>query len=86
MLEAMTLLPKPDTTLSEDFRRDMLRLMSEVSNNPANVVPERQEELAMFMVRELKAFYQENTFESERWTPDLPPPAEPFLPVTDAFL
>lgn len=64
----------------------MLRVMSEVSNNPANVVPERQEELAMFMVRELKSFNHENTFESGRWIPNLPLYSETYLPVTDAFL
>lgn len=38
-----------------ETRRDMLRLMSEVSFNPANVVPEKQEELAAFLVSQLRS-------------------------------
>ena len=34
--------------------------MSEVSFNPANVVPEKQEELAAFLVSQLKGFQQDN--------------------------
>lgn len=38
----------------------MLRLMSEVSFNPANVVPEKQEELAAFLVSQLKSHKGDN--------------------------
>lgn len=67
----MTLLPELSVPLDENFRRDMMRVMAEVSHNPANVAPQRQEELAMFMVRELKAYSEAKTDKSDRWTPDL---------------
>lgn len=68
----MTLLPELSVPLNEEFRKDMMRVMAEVTHNPANVVPERQEELAMFMVRELRAYHEAKIEESERWVPDLP--------------
>lgn len=51
----------------KELRKDMMRVMSEVSLNPANVVPERQEELAMFMVNELRSLSQPNTVSTEKW-------------------
>lgn len=68
----MTLPPELSVPINEEFRRDMMRIMSEVSHNPANVAPDRQEELAMFMVRELKAYHEAKTDKSDRWTPDIP--------------
>lgn len=38
------------------FRNSMMSVMSEVSFNPANVIPSKQEELASFMVNELRSF------------------------------
>jgi hypothetical protein len=55
---------------AKEFRRSMMRVMSEVSLNPANVVPELQEELAMFMVGELKGLSKPNTLSSDKWDPD----------------
>lgn len=51
----------------KEFRRDMMRVMSEVSLNPANVIPARQEELAMFMVNELKSLSEPSTTSSIKW-------------------
>lgn len=55
---------------SKEHRKNMMRVMSEVSLNPANVVSERQEELAMFMVGELKGMQSPRTFNYEKWTPE----------------
>lgn len=55
---------------SKEFRKSMMRVMSEVSLNPANVIPQLQEELAMFMVEELKGMCSPNTFNYEKWTPE----------------
>lgn len=41
-----------ETTFEE--RKEMMRIMAEVSYNPANVIPSKQEELAYFMVRQLR--------------------------------
>lgn len=57
----------PVATSDKDFRKDMMRVMSEVTLNPANVVSEKQEELAMFMVHELKSHQEESTTESTPW-------------------
>lgn len=65
----MTQFPKQIFPPREDFRKSMLQVMSEVSRNPANVIPEQQEELAMFMVSELKAFSEESTIEGGPWVP-----------------
>jgi hypothetical protein len=67
----MTLFSELTMPPDYDFRKDMMRVMAEVSHNPANVVPERQEELASFMVQELKAHHEEVTVESEKWVPQL---------------
>ena len=56
---------------AREFRKSMMRVMSEVSLNPANVVPELQEELAMFMVGELKGLSKPNTLSSDKWNPEL---------------
>lgn len=37
-----------------DHRREMMRVMAECSFNIANVVPSKQEELASFMVKQLR--------------------------------
>lgn len=55
---------------SKEFRKSMMRVMSEVSSNPANVVPELQEELAMFMVEELRSVQSPNTVNYEKWIPE----------------
>jgi hypothetical protein len=46
----------------------MMRLMAETSYNPANVVPSKQEELAMFMVRQLHSFHAEPHSEGGTFT------------------
>lgn len=56
-----------DDLSDKELRKDMMRVMSEVSLNPANVVPERQEELAMFMVNELKSLSHPNTVSTDKW-------------------
>lgn len=42
---------------SPEGRKKMMRIMSEVSFNPASVNPAQQEELADFMVQQLKGNY-----------------------------
>lgn len=70
----MTKTLDPSLNFGEDnskrFRKNMMRIMSEVSLNPANVIPDLQEELAMFMVGELKGMCSPNTFNYEKWTPE----------------
>jgi hypothetical protein len=53
-----------------EFRKDMMRVMSEVSLNPASVVPQKQEELAMFMVNELRGISDQNAILFEQWIVD----------------
>ena len=66
----------PDTSVnfdgesSKEHRKNMMRVMSEVSLNPANVVSKRQEELAMFMVSELRGMQSPRTFNYEKWIPE----------------
>lgn len=56
-----------DEEVDREFRKDMMRIMSEVTKNPANVIPEKQEELAMFMVNELRGIADPNTVSMENW-------------------
>lgn len=62
----------PPTSLSKrcasEERKEMMRLMAETSYNPANVVPSKQEELAMFMVRQLHSFHAEPHSEGGTFT------------------
>jgi hypothetical protein len=50
-------------------RKNMMRVMSEVSFNPANVSPICQEELASFMVEHLKTLPSSVTQLSDKWIP-----------------
>ena len=72
MSEDMETLTRNPIHHSEDSRKNMLRIMSEVSNNPANVSPEQQEELALFLVSELSSHHIESSYLSERWKPEEP--------------
>lgn len=60
MTKVLKDLATSDETALRELRREMMSVMSEVSFNPANVIPDRQEELASFMVNELKSSFEEN--------------------------
>lgn len=61
MTKVTPLFDKIDKESVEKQRRDLMRLMAEVSFNPANVSPSDQERVALFLVEHLKSFEDGNS-------------------------
>lgn len=61
MTKVTPLFDKLDKQSIEEKRRELMRLMAEMSLNPANVSPCDQERVALFLVEHLRSFNNGNS-------------------------
>lgn len=61
MTKVTPLFDKIDRQSVEVKRRELMRLMAEISLNPANVSPCDQEKVALFLVEHLRSFNDGNS-------------------------